>query len=254
LACAAMLRRCCVSGHMEWRAQASVNPKAETVEELQGRRKALHLGMLKLLREDLALKAEADFADRASPDTIRGIKERIVGDLDALTKEHEQILADAYNDDTEYKRRMNEAIDGKAHALQKMGVYLESLAAAMGDVETIFRAPLTDFASKAAVLRLQTGITQFPWEAVVVERSADLDLGEWDADSVSAQARELVAGALRGNPNVRSVRMKGVRLDLSLGWSTTELTWGGDSGVKAPLATVSLLLRSCACLSKLDLR
>jgi hypothetical protein len=29
--------------------QASVNPKAETVEELQGRRKALHLGMCKLL-------------------------------------------------------------------------------------------------------------------------------------------------------------------------------------------------------------
>jgi hypothetical protein len=35
--------------------QASVNPKAETVEELQERRKNLHMGMLKLAREDLAL-------------------------------------------------------------------------------------------------------------------------------------------------------------------------------------------------------
>ncbi len=34
--------------------QASVNPKAETVEELQGRRKQLHMGMLKLAREDLS--------------------------------------------------------------------------------------------------------------------------------------------------------------------------------------------------------
>ncbi len=39
--------------------QASVNPKAETVEELQGRRKNLHLGMMKLAREDLALQLHA---------------------------------------------------------------------------------------------------------------------------------------------------------------------------------------------------
>ncbi len=231
-----------------------MNPKAETVEELLGRRKALHLGMLKLLREDLALKAEADFADSGSPDTIRGIKERIVGDFDALTNEHELILAHAYNDDTVYKRRMDEAIDGKAHALEKMGIYLESLAAAMGDAETIFHTPLTDFASKAAVLQLRTGITQFPWEAVVAERSADLDLGEWDAGSVSAQARDLVAGVLRGNPNVRCVRVKGVKLDLSNGWATTEFAWTDNGAVKAAPATVSLLLRNCPCLSKLDLR
>ena len=39
--------------------QASVNPKAEPVEELQARRKNLHLGMLKLAREDLALALKA---------------------------------------------------------------------------------------------------------------------------------------------------------------------------------------------------
>ncbi len=39
-------------------AQANVNPKAETVEELQRRRKGLHLGMCKLLREDLSIMAE----------------------------------------------------------------------------------------------------------------------------------------------------------------------------------------------------
>ncbi len=32
-----------------------MNPKAETVEELQARRKNLHMGMLKLAREDLTL-------------------------------------------------------------------------------------------------------------------------------------------------------------------------------------------------------
>jgi hypothetical protein len=37
-----------------------VNPKAETVEELLTRRKNLHLGMLKLAREDLALVLQAE--------------------------------------------------------------------------------------------------------------------------------------------------------------------------------------------------
>ncbi len=39
--------------------QASVNPKAETVEELLARRKNLHMGMLKLAKEDLALILQA---------------------------------------------------------------------------------------------------------------------------------------------------------------------------------------------------
>ena len=44
--------------------QASVNPKAETCEDLQSRRKRLHLGMCKLAGEDLerkALEKEAEF-------------------------------------------------------------------------------------------------------------------------------------------------------------------------------------------------
>ena len=38
-----------------------MNPKAETVEELQGRRKNLHMGMLKLAREDLALSLQGAY-------------------------------------------------------------------------------------------------------------------------------------------------------------------------------------------------
>ena len=47
------------------RAQASVNPKAETVEELQGRRKHLHMGMMKLAKQDLALALQAARDDDA---------------------------------------------------------------------------------------------------------------------------------------------------------------------------------------------
>ena len=39
--------------------QASLNPKVETVEELQSRRKNLHMGMVKLARQDLSLTLQA---------------------------------------------------------------------------------------------------------------------------------------------------------------------------------------------------
>ena len=48
----------CLEAELANVAQASVNPKAETVEELQRRRKGLHMGMCKLLREDLSIMAE----------------------------------------------------------------------------------------------------------------------------------------------------------------------------------------------------
>ena len=47
----------CALDETAW-VQASVNTKVETVEELQARRKNLHMGMCELLREDLDDKAD----------------------------------------------------------------------------------------------------------------------------------------------------------------------------------------------------
>ncbi len=44
-----------------------MNPKAETVEGLLGRRKGLHLGMLKLALEDLALTLQAALDSHVVP-------------------------------------------------------------------------------------------------------------------------------------------------------------------------------------------
>ena len=243
----------------DWSAggQASVNPKAETVEELKGRRKALHLGMCKLLREDLALKAEQRLADlQAGAHAASEIRDRVVKEFDELTRAHEGVDVDAFNADERYKGLMTEAIDGKAQALEKMGVFLESAARAMprSELDAIFSAPLADFASKAAVLRLRTGITEFPWVEVVEERRADIDLGEWDAASASVQARELIASALGGNANLRSVTVKSVKLALSEGWATARLEWADNAAVKALPVTVAVVLRSCWGLTSLDLR
>ena len=43
--------------------QASVNSKVETVEDLRDRRRRLHVGMCKLVKEDVALEAERILTD-----------------------------------------------------------------------------------------------------------------------------------------------------------------------------------------------
>ena len=49
-----------------------MNAKAETSEDLQGRRKRLHVGMCKLVREDIALQAEQTLRDQASAHMPKG--------------------------------------------------------------------------------------------------------------------------------------------------------------------------------------
>ena len=49
----------CEGGGVWGVGQASLNPKVETVEELQSRRKNLHMGMVKLARQDLSLTLQA---------------------------------------------------------------------------------------------------------------------------------------------------------------------------------------------------
>jgi hypothetical protein len=230
--------------------QASINPKAETVEELQARRKNLHMGMCKLLKEDLVLIAESKLDKK--PNLI-GIMERVIQDFDHRTQQHSKVGAAAFNNDAEYKLLMNQAIDGKAYALDKLDMCLEAILDP-SVLNRILDAPLEDFANQAAVLRLRTGVTELPWAEIVLERKADLDFGEWDAASVSAKVRELVAGALGSNPNVRTVLVKGVRLALNDGWTTTEIEWCNNAAVKALTYTASLVLRNCSCLLILDAR
>jgi hypothetical protein len=255
-----------VSASQYWRgagarAQASVNPKVETVEELQARRKRLHTGMCKLLRQDLAFKADQMLAEcAANPGTraidVRAIWGHIAGQYSDLACAHEGVGADKFNQDAEYKRLMSEAIDGKALALLKMDVYLESAASRIDTaaLDRIRDAPLADFALPQTLLPLRSGVTQFPWTAVVEDKSPEIDLGDWDAAPVPLTANELVAGALGSNSNIRAVTVKGAKLALGEGWATTRLEWADNAAVKALPATVALVLQNCSRLTSLDIR
>ena len=156
------------------------------------------------------------------------IKECIKEQFDSLVREHEGVDQVTFNeDDTKYKLLMAEAIDGKAYALLKMEVFLDSVAAGLDElsVERILHAPIRSFASPAAVFELRTGLIDFPWKAVVEERSASIVLGGWNAAGVAKQSLEFVVSSLNKNTNLRSIAVNDEKLDLPDGWASTKLQW-----------------------------
>lgn len=185
------------------------------------------------------------------------IKRRVREEFDALVRMHDAVDEAVFNtDDAEYKRLMAEAVDGKAHALTKMEIYLEALARGLDGhaVARIYRAPILSLASPAMALELRTGLIGFPWTAVVEERSATVNLGEWSGAGIPAWALEVVGAALRENTNLRSVLVKEAKLDLPDGWGSTALQWGGVEAVRHVPVTMALLLRNCRSVTSLDLR
>jgi hypothetical protein len=241
--------------------QAFANPKVETVEELQGRRKTLHLGMCKLVLEDLSFLAEQKNSLRNScvwdhPKQCQQLKFNIQTEFQKLVLEHASLSSNVFNNDEVYKLKVAEIIDAKKNGVLKLDTYLEStyLGFDLAALDRICDAPLQYFADPCLVLPLLTGLTHFPWAAVVKDRSPEIDLGVWDAAAVAARPLESVAEALAGNANIRVVTLKDVKLVLSEGWATTRIEWVGNAAVQALPATVGLVLRNCVSLTSLDLR
>ncbi len=187
---------------------------------------------------------------------LNRIRDQIKGDFDALVGKHENQDILNFNDDHVYKQLMSEAIDGKAYALSKMKIYIESLKDGFREaaLERIFNAGIESFGSPATVLELQTDIAGFPWKQIVEEKSASVDIDKWDAKGVAPKAVERVAAALRGNSNLHAVDVHGVRLGLPAGWASTEIEWDGKVAVTRLPSTVALLLRNCAGLTSLNIR
>ena len=178
-------------------------------------------------------------------------------EFDLLVKTHNDHPPEIFNsDDEKYKSIIIEAIDGKAHAKQKMNIWLEAvLAGSQQDhCNQIFHAPITDFACPGKKLELQTGIVDFPWKQVVVEKSADINLGDWNAAEISESKLDFVVSALASNLNTRFFFVKGVKLCLEQGWETCKVDWSNKEVLSELPATVSILLRGCTRLTELNLR
>ncbi len=233
-----------------------MNPKVEVVEELLCRRKNLHLGMCKLLLEDLALKIEQLLADRKADAHAGGIRDSVIMELAELTRAHKLLDAADFNEDEKYKELMTQAIDSKKYALLKMDIYLESSAATADqptDLNSIRDTPFKRLSDPTEVLQLRTGITNFPWADVVTHKRAEIDLKDWDAGQAAPRALESVAATLGGNGYIRVVTVYGVKLALSDGWATAWLDLSDNTAVKALPVTVAVVLRNCRALTSLNL-
>ncbi len=184
------------------------------------------------------------------------IKDRIKCDFDKLVEQHESKETSEFNKDDVYKCLMSEAIDGKAYALLKMNIYIESLEDSFDEraLAKIFDFPIKGFESPAAVLELRTDIVGFPWKEIVEEKNAAVDIGGWNAEGVAPKAIEHVSNALRSNTNLRSIDAAGVKLDLLEGWLTTTIDWKSKVVVTELPATAALLLRNCVRVTNLNLR
>ena len=177
-------------------------------------------------------------------------------ELDRLLSRLEETHEDEFNHDGTYKQLLAEAIDGRGHALIKVGLFFKSIEAGFGAeaLALIHDEPLESFSSADTAQVLLTGTLGFPWADVVSEKKVVIDLGEWNAATNPEQAVKHVAAALSSNPNMRSVLVKGVLLDFSDGWESEVLDWSANEAVKALPATVAVLLSNCTGLSSLDLR
>ena len=187
---------------------------------------------------------------------IDNIKERIKVDFHKLVEQHEDRDISEFNNDGVYKYLMSEAIDGKAYAILKMDIYIESLESNFEEraLVKIFDCPIMNFKSPATVLELRTDIVGFPWTEIVEEKSAAIDIGGWNADGVESKAIEHVSNALRSNINLRSVDAASVKLDLKEGWATTKIDWKSKEAVTLLPATAALLLRNCNRATNLNIR
>ncbi len=187
---------------------------------------------------------------------IKNIKERIKGDFNKLVEQHECRDISEFNNDGTYKYLMSEAIDGKAYAILKMDIYIESLESNFQEraLDKIFDCPIMNFKSPAAVLELRTDIVGFPWTEIVEEKSAAVDIGGWNADGVAPKAIEYVVNALRSNINLRSVDAASVKLDLKEGWATKTIDWESKEAITLLPATAALLLRNCTRATNLNIR
>ena len=94
----------------------------------------------------------------------------VMGEVDALTKEHTDMDLASFNDDTIYKDLTAQAIDSKLMAITKIQLFVDSVPQSMEDktlLDRITARNFMDFSHESTMLELQTGASGFPWEQVM---------------------------------------------------------------------------------------
>jgi len=146
--------------------QANKNLKGLTLEQLEERRKQLHMGMAKNLGEELFIesaKALSAADQQTSVGTNPGMKpdlknklseyaepDKIRVEYDDMLVQHEKIPANDFNDDSKYKGFLNELLQAKTGILYKQAALIVFISegASDGHIKRISSAKYTEFHGK----------------------------------------------------------------------------------------------------------
>ena len=153
--------------------------KGLTLEQLVERRKELHMAMVSNLKEELSIQAPAALGgSEATVAAAAALLDSVKRSLKDLELKYNDICAEDFNNDTFYKTLMAEAIEAKSLALIKVRIFANQLnqGSTLETLNAITQMPLGDFASRAVLLELETGMVDFPWKEVV-EKSASVNFG-----------------------------------------------------------------------------
>lgn len=151
---------------MVWPLRLNVNLKGLTVEELQERRKTLHVAMF----DNLISEIQLDFH---VVDCAESYKEAVLNQCREVLHKHKERPSQEYNEDSTYKDALEEALNIKSLAPRKMAIICQRRAFDCDekDFRRILHAPLADIGQDGKYYKLLSGFSDFPWEAIF-ERAA----------------------------------------------------------------------------------
>mmetsp|Transcript_52922 Transcript_52922/g.139376 ORF Transcript_52922/g.139376 Transcript_52922/m.139376 type:complete len:1187 (+) Transcript_52922:93-3653(+) len=148
--------------------RVNVNLKAVTVEDLMQRRKYLHLGMVKNLREELvndirkmldsgrAMKAVEDFKT-ANPGL--DVDTSSTSEFEDIAQIHEQKNSQEFNNDGDYKTFVSEMLDAKVCLVRKQKLIFEAVQACAPAelIQRLLEIPYTE--CQGASVQDETGLS-----------------------------------------------------------------------------------------------
>eukprot|EP00292_Cryptomonas_paramecium_P001805 CAMPEP_0113684470 /NCGR_PEP_ID=MMETSP0038_2-20120614/14023_1 /TAXON_ID=2898 /ORGANISM="Cryptomonas paramecium" /LENGTH=963 /DNA_ID=CAMNT_0000604227 /DNA_START=13 /DNA_END=2904 /DNA_ORIENTATION=- /assembly_acc=CAM_ASM_000170 len=192
--------------------RVNINLKCLTLEQLEERRKGLHLAMLQNLREELAVdckicieefssekrkSAKTALASHSYLENVDCILEEFKG----VESKHKSVGSDVFNNDDEYKRLLSEALEAKAGLIEKQQSIMKLSLAGAKDFQ-LKRFDMVPHSDCMITCSLPNNIQ---WDDVLVDPckldSLDVRL------ELSCGHAACVFDAAFGNPRYKSVRI-----------------------------------------------
>jgi hypothetical protein len=263
--------------------------KGLTLEQLEQRRKDLHMAMTKNLREELELDstpasllsnyltskenipedshdiAKANLKIKSMPLNERMAMEgKLTSAIDNVIKEYTDLIEkqgkiglETFNNDDEYKDIIRKAIIAKSNAFSKIQFYLDNLVDGNEELlNLILQCPFEELAIPGKKQEIKTGLSiPFPWRDLL-EKQGIVDFGAWNPhhESMTAEKTELALHELRNHNRFHTLRINEHLLAFQGGWAAEKINWDGQKAVEESPGTVAFLLKNCKALTSISIR